>query len=126
MKKDPLSEDAAFDFFVTARHVPDWLEVQGLGSAAALFAQFIELRICRHLADGAKHFIATHSMHKQVQGVTRRPGAFQANAFSDAFQTGGLEIALDSTDQATLSVGPRISATHMADRVLDVLNKVVP
>src|SRR4051812_32859940 len=126
MKKDPLSEDAAFDFFVTARHVPDWMEAQGLGPAAALFGQFVELRICRHLADGAKHFIATHSMHKQVQEVIRKPGAFQANAFSEAFQTGGLEIAFDPADRATLSVGPRISTTHMANKVLDVLNKVVP
>jgi hypothetical protein len=127
MKKNPLSEDAAFDFFVTARHVPDWLEAQGLGSAAALFNQFVELRICRHLADGAKHFSATHAMHKQVQGLAKTPGTFQANAFQpDAFQTGGLEIELDPADQATLSVGPRINAIHFASQVIDILRKVVP
>ena len=66
-------------------------------------------------------------MHKQVQGVTKRLGGFHPNAFSaDAFQVGGLEIELDPTDQATLSVGPRVSAIQLANKVLDVLNKVVP
>ena len=64
LKMNPLDTYAAFDFFVTARHIPDWL------SQPEVFSEYVELRICRHLADGAKHLIVTAAKHKQVKGTS--------------------------------------------------------
>ena len=127
LRREPLNEESAFDFFVTVRHVPDWMEAQRMGTATAIFDQFVELRICRHLADGAKHFVATHNMHKQVQSTATTPGAFQAGAFqSDTFQTGYLEIELDPRDIDTATLGSHIDAITLGERVLAALAKVVP
>jgi hypothetical protein len=74
MRSKPLDSDAAFDFFVTARHIPDWLMAAGRGSASDAFAQHVQLRICRHIADGAKHFEATAKQHQQIEGTSVRSG----------------------------------------------------
>jgi hypothetical protein len=126
-RKNPLDEDAAFDFFVTARHVPDWLAKNGGAPASDLFNQHVELRICRHIADGAKHFEATHSNHKQVDRTDAVAGGFRATAFqSSAFQTGNLWITLDPSDAATISLGSKVEAVVMAERILAVLDRAVP
>lgn len=60
-KKDPLNVDRAWNFFVTAEHLPDWL---GRTNSQALGGLRIEefkraqplTRICAHLANGGKHF----------------------------------------------------------------------
>ena len=127
LERNPQDTDAAFDLFVTARHVPDWIEATGGPDAAKLFAQHVELRVCRHIADGAKHFEATRSNHKQVSGTTISPGGFYASGFSSAaFQVGHLSIDLDSTDTATVAFGGTIDAVRLARRVIEVLDSVVP
>jgi hypothetical protein len=66
LRTDPTDAIAAFGFFVTVHHTPDWLYPNESSKRDALFAQHVELRMGRHLADGAKHFEATHSMRRQV------------------------------------------------------------
>jgi len=122
LKSSPLDQYAAFDFFVTARHIPEWVAGPGGDKGAALFERYIELRIARLIAEGAKHFEATDTRHKQVSATTVTPGAFQAGAF----QTGGLVVALDPADSETSLLGTRIDALELARRVLAVLEKVVP
>jgi len=41
----------AFNFFVTAEHIPDWIDEKNLRKQDPL------LRICSHIANGAKHFM---------------------------------------------------------------------
>lgn len=127
LKSSPLDQYAAFDFFVTARHIPEWVAGPSGDKGAALFQRYVKLRIARHIAEGAKHFEATDPRHKQVSATSVTPGAFQAGTFSSsAFQTGGLVIALDPADPDTSSLGTRIDALELARRVLAVLEKVVP
>ena len=127
LKSSPLDQFAAFDFFVTARHIPEWVAGPGGDKGAALFERYIELRIARHIAEGAKHFEATDPRHKQVSATTITLGAFQAGAFqSSAFETGGLVVALDPADSETSLLGTRIDALELARRVLAVLEKVAP
>src|SRR4051812_18185088 len=61
---------AAFDFFVTAEHLPEWCGDPTIKRKEPL------LRIVSHLANGAKHFRATDSKHNSVSGVGLRHGAF--------------------------------------------------
>lgn len=54
---DPIDVYAAFDFFVTAHHLPEWLgKVRSSAGAARGDSYGLALRkICRQLATGAKH-----------------------------------------------------------------------
>ena len=55
---DPLDSYAAFDFFVTAWHLVEWKHPPTCDGAArsALLARCPILRVCEHIAVGAKHF----------------------------------------------------------------------
>jgi len=59
MRANSLDVYAAFDFFVTVRHLPDWLHpgdrIEQKQRRGALFDKHVELRVARHIADEAKH-----------------------------------------------------------------------
>ncbi len=91
IKANPVDVYAAFDFFVTAEHVPDWV------GDISIKSKFPLLQVVSHIANGAKHFQATNSKHKSVEGVHVREGAFCAGAFHpDVFDV-GISIALGIT-----------------------------
>jgi hypothetical protein len=123
---------AAFDFFVAARHLPEWLYYNDTNTREALFAQHIELRTSRHIADGGKHFIATDRKHRQVTSTSESsgawaPGAWARNAWAGtAWATGDLVIDLDPADPGTVALGPRISALELAERTIRILEALVP
>ena len=55
---DPASIDAqyaAFDFFVTAKHLPDWLS-RSIGGSLTQHRAYAEGALISHVANGAKHF----------------------------------------------------------------------
>jgi len=112
IKANPLDVYAAFDFFVTAEHVPDWVGDKSIKSREPL------LKVVSHIANGAKHFRATAPKHKSVEDVHVREGAFQAGAFqSDAFDVGDLlvEIKGDEVKQ----FGSEISVRRLAQMVIE-------
>ncbi|MDZ7412947.1 MAG: hypothetical protein ONB15_05350 [candidate division KSB1 bacterium] len=119
LKSEPLNQYAAFDFFVTARHMPEWLypgDAHGT-QRKALVQQHTLLQICEHIGDGSKHFQATAKHHKSVKNTSLEGAAFQANAFqANAFQIGQLIVTLDG--QAAVDFGPTIEVTDLATKVL--------
>jgi hypothetical protein len=80
-QQDPLNAYAAWNFFVTAEHLPDWLARAGGPrlpkgfSYGRLKQQESLLRICSHLANGGKHF-RPRDDHKSVASTRQRPPAF--------------------------------------------------
>jgi hypothetical protein len=111
IRKDRHDPYAAFDFFVTAEHMPEWCNTPTVKSEEPL------LRVVSHLANGAKHFRATDSRHKSVKGVGLRKGVFNAGIFqADVFDTGGLFVEL-SGEEATL-LGEKIEVHDLARKVL--------
>jgi hypothetical protein len=111
VSRDTSDPYAAFDFFVTAEHLPDWISKLSLKKTEPL------LKIVSHLANGAKHFRATNPQHRSVENVRIDSGAFQSDAFqSDAFDVGGLVVELKG-DEAAL-FGPEIGVLELAERVL--------
>lgn len=95
---DPTSKEAqyaAFDFFVCAEHLADWVKNATGGTLTALRG-YPDGELVSHIANGAKHFrvdIKRHAVAKE----TRVTQGFQANAFqNDAFQVGRLVIELES------------------------------
>lgn len=51
MESNSTDVYVAFNFFVTARCIPEWLHPNEKNKVNDLFKNHVELRICRHLAD---------------------------------------------------------------------------
>ncbi|MGB8409291.1 MAG: hypothetical protein WCE58_05215, partial [Gallionella sp.] len=129
LKGNHLDAYAAFDFFVTARHIPNWVYPNDSAKCDALFAQYVELRVCRHLGDGAKHFIATDRRHKQVRSTVRTHNAWGNSwdkSWGNSWGTDELIIRLDPADRDTSQLGAQIRALDLAERILAILKQVVP
>lgn len=103
LRHDPTDSYAAFDFFVTARHIPDWLYPNDKGRIDHLFRENLELRVCRHIADQGKHFEATAPMHAQV---------------ADTPTGGRLQVVLDMKDPEMQFLGPRRDALELAELLI--------
>ena len=120
IEANPCNIFAAFDFFVTAEHLhewvvkhyPEWVDDKSIKNEES------RLNIVSHIANGVKHFKATHSKHKSVKNVHKRKGAFQAEPFqSDAFDVGDLVIELKE-DEAE-KFGSEISVRTLAQDVVN-------
>ena len=129
LRANPDDAYAVLDFFVAARQIPDWLHPNDSAKRDALFAEYVELRVCRHLGDQAKHFLATQVRHKQVQGTDRTHNAWGkswGNSWGNAWGTDDLIVHLDPKDADTIKLGSSVRAIDLAEKVLVVLNEVVP
>ena len=128
LRANPMDGYAAFDLFVTARHIPEWLYPDDNSKSQALFKQHVELRICRHIADGAKHFVATDKRHHQVLRTAKKDSAWGGawgSSWGASWGERALVIDLDPTDADTVVLGAQISATDLGEKVVVVLKKVV-
>ncbi len=112
----PADTYAAFDFFVSAYHLLDWLHPNDEAGRFAEENSQPLLQVCSHIANGAKHFEATKARHKSVQDVVAQRGKFFGGPFfgGDFFST--LTIHLDG--QAASLWGTEIAAVDLASVVL--------
>lgn len=118
MLAEPLNVYPAWDFFVTANHLIDWIWPSA-GTAQHREERKWEAipRICEHLANGAKHFILNRE-HSAVTELERVEGGFDSQAFdASGFQTDALLITLDTKEAAELGV-QQIAAPALARRVM--------
>jgi hypothetical protein len=119
MQSEPLNVCPAFDFFVTAHHLVDWIwpSAGRKQQKANRMADAIP-RVCEHLANGAKHFLLT-ARHDAVSRLDADKGAFDPDGFdSRAFDTGVLWIELESDEAAELGA-PRFTPIRLAQLVLE-------
>ena len=87
-KSDPSNVDLAWNFFVTAEHLPDWLGRTHSGSPL-LGGDGINkfrtdrpfLRICSHLANGGKHLVPRPDQHTSVDHTVREMTGFVEPGF---------------------------------------------
>lgn len=84
LRQDPTDAYAAFDFFVSARHMPEWIFPGDTAKCNELFTSHVELRICRHIADSGKHYIVRDTRHKQVKTTNGTESAWR-NSWSRAW-----------------------------------------
>jgi hypothetical protein len=71
MTKSPQDQYAAFDFFVTAEHILDWIYPDDKAAQKFLRSSNPLLRITSHLANGSKHFQAKAARHQSVKGTEK-------------------------------------------------------
>ena len=124
MQIDPNDSYAAFDFFVTAEHMLDWLHPDsedGRPKRKQLRVTNEILQIVTHIASGAKHFEATAKQHNSVDELEASPGAFDPRVFStEAFDPGAFNFAGITV---TLSNGKKRHVYDLADQVIKYWKK---
>src|SRR5688572_17198578 len=131
LRANPLDSYAAFDLFVAVRHLPDWLYPHDEDKRNSVFSNYVKFRIARHIADRGKHFVVSHPRHRQVVGTSTVSGAFDPRAFSPtafspkAFDMGSLIVELDPADPDTATIGRRIDALELAERIFAVASTIV-
>jgi hypothetical protein len=127
LRKNPSDTYAAFDFFVAARHFAEWRFPNDRRSQNDFFAQHVELRICRHLADGAKHFELHNPQHQQVRSTVKTAGAWDKSwyVWAPGVWGDGLTIKLDDKDPGTKQFGAQLTAIQLAERVMPLVEVAI-
>ncbi len=118
LRQNPLDSRVAFNFFVTAEHIPDWL--CSFGHKNQLLP-----RICSHLANGAKHF-RPKGQHKSVTGTGREDGWVSEGWVESGWvQQARLTVELASTEAAEFGKDT-VGVLELAEKVLSYWSKEVP
>jgi hypothetical protein len=108
LQGEPTYSYAAFDFFVAAEHMVDWLHPNDEAKQKQTRNAHELLKICSHIASGAKHFEATRKPHRSVSGLENQGGVFPVPA---------LKISLDG--KAAMQFGPEVECLDLATAVLE-------
>lgn len=107
----------AFNFFVTAEHLPDWLGKRDLVRKHAL------LRVVSHLANGAKHFVLDPKRHTSVI-TTSKDRYFEEGYVEPGYIEEPLLIHLANDEANELGVVV-IDAVTLGQKVLAFWNPYV-
>ena len=111
VRAEPTSREAqyaAFDFFVCAEHLAEWLACS-TGVSSKSQRAYPDGPLVAHIANGAKHFSVTDTRHTTVRD-TRQIGAFDPSVFdSRVFDTARLVIELENgTVEPVLVIANRV------------------
>lgn len=126
LKTNPLDPDAAFNFFVTAEHMLDWV-FPGKSNETKRTAErdgSVLLQVCSHIANGGKHFETEAKRHKSVSSTGRRRGGwfgsnwFASNWFASNWfgPTPRLVVALQG--DAAKGLGASMEVVDLANQVM--------
>lgn len=111
----PEAHYAAFDFFVTAEHLPDWVKHHSGGSLAS-HRRYSDGALVSHVASGAKHFHVEDARHRKAKG-TSVAGSFHSSSFSSAsFSSSSFDL---SRLVIHLENGESVDVLVLADRVIE-------
>lgn len=120
LQEKPADTYAAFNFFVTAEHILDWMHPGDGGSAAAARKakrnSEVLLQIVSHIANGAKHFEPNPKRHDSVRHVDHGDAPYGFGAYGVGPYGGDLTITLDGN--AAKMYGSSISALALATYVV--------
>ncbi len=140
-KADPLNVDLAWNFFVTAEHLPDWIYHQDMPTSGKKRPDLLDgktprpfkqaypwTRICSHLANGGKHFHLDDKKLDSVTSTRQRPGWVSSKWVSSRWApTPALMVDLTPDEQQALSLAEAsIGALNVADGVLAFWQARVP
>lgn len=118
----PMDAYAAFDFFVTAEHVVDWLYPNDSDKKQRenLRQANLVLQACSHIANGSKHFEARAKQHGSVQNTIERP-AMRLGQWKLGISRLGMEEGLEIQfqGQAAIEFGTFLDTPDFAKKVLE-------
>ena len=124
LERSPQDQYAAFDFFVTAEHIVDWIHPKDRAAREALRSSHALLRITSHLANGGKHFQATRPHHKSIAGAEKERYV-EAGYVEEGYVAEPLVVHL-TKEEATEVGGTTIEAVALARKVLEYWSANVP
>lgn len=120
MQAAPGDSYAAFDFFVTAEHLPDWTDPP----CKHLRKRELLLAVVSHIANSSKHFEADRSRHTSAEKTSAMFGAmfnesyFPKGWFARGWWGGRPGVQLMPAVATALSLPQRVFALELAERVL--------
>jgi hypothetical protein len=124
MSTSPQDQYAAFDFFVTAEHIVDWIHPTSKSAREQLRSSSPLLRITSHLANGGKHFEARAAHHRSVMG-TEKDRYVEEGYVEDGYFEEPLVIHLSESEVKEMGTS-RIDAIALARKVLEYWSKNAP
>jgi len=114
LRDHPGNQYHAFNFFVTAEHMADWMNESGIDIDKK---DFTLLKLCSHIANSGKHFVAKAERHKSVKSAMHdgifEPGVFEVGVFEES-----LQIELTPEEAKKLCV-ETIDSVSLASKVLE-------
>ncbi len=124
LEKSPQDQYAAFDFFVTAEHIVDWIHPKDRAARTRLRSSSPLLQITSHIANGAKHFEATAKHLRSVADIEKfrvvEPGCVEDSCFEEP-----LVVHLTPAEEKTMGQST-IEVASLAQRVLEYWKTTAP
>ena len=118
MQSLPEDQYAAFDFFITAEHIVDWLHPRDKDARRMLRAANPLLRVTSHLASGAKHFHVQDARHRSVI-ATEKVRYVERDYVEEGYFADPLIISLTAEEAAALDCERTIEAVKLGRRILE-------
>jgi hypothetical protein len=132
IRKRPDDPYAAFNFFVTAEHMLDWQfpGYENKKSREALRDSQMILKICSHIANGAKHFTVQAKHHRSVLKTAKKAvygggglpnGSFTIGAIPKYGVPGNWsdELFIELSGEASETFGSVIRVVVLAEWILE-------
>jgi hypothetical protein len=113
LRQDPANVYVAYNFFVTAENMPEWVE--GKAFKLRIQQQKTILKLCNELATGAKHMIG--KKHPAITEMRREGLGASRLGLAKAGEGPSLMIDLAQQERETLH-RPSIDALTLAAKVL--------
>ena len=121
VKADPPDCYAAFDFCVTAWHLVDWKYPNKKDPARLAFLKRLPvLRVCEHLAVGAKHFEPNPKRHTSV-AETEDTGFWARGFWAPGFWKAGIwagSLLVHLDGEAKVALGDKIELPALAELIV--------
>lgn len=106
----------AFDFFVTAEHIIDWIHPADKAARKAMRSSSPLLKIVSHIANGAKHFEATALHHQSIDDV-ENDRYVEAGYVEDGYFEESIVVRLTSKEAVAFGKS-EINVIDLAGQVL--------
>jgi hypothetical protein len=116
IRHTPQDQYAAFDFFVTAEHILDWIYPTDGKTRSKLREEEHLLALISHIANGAKHFEARDKRHKSVTYV-EKSRYVEVGYVEDGYFEDPLLIHLSQEQQKHFGASS-VEVVTLAERVL--------
>jgi len=118
LKKSDEDAYKAFNFFVTAYHLLDWIFEGKYPEERTKLNNIPLLKICSHIANGIKHFEPIrHDAVKEVE----KEGVYEEVVYEEGIYERPIIIHLD--DDFITGIGNSIRISDLADKVIEFWKK---
>ncbi|MCH8879410.1 MAG: hypothetical protein IID34_05950 [Planctomycetes bacterium] len=128
LRKNPSDAHACFNFFVTTEHLPEWYLDADAKRADAFRRNEAILRICSHLANGAKHFVVKNKKHSSVQSTNQvSQVSFRASSqlSRPSDESPSEEFVVQPGPEEASELGSQVAVSDLAHKIVTFWRKTL-